>query len=128
MDITGKLILIGLLLLATLGTGFRVTSAGKPLNAFFSTGHKLLALAWVIFSMILVYRSARQIESRTIFFTAIAVLVVSMAGLVWSGSMLTLSNLVGTAWLIVHRVVAATAVIAAIITARLLISMKPPQT
>jgi hypothetical protein len=45
MDVTRKLIVIGLLLLATLATGLWMGNLGRPFNPFLGLGHKLLALA-----------------------------------------------------------------------------------
>jgi hypothetical protein len=119
MDITRKLVVIGLLLLATLATGF-----GKPWNLPLSNFHKLFALAWVIYTAIVVYHSARQVESRTAFFAMIAVLAVSMVALIASGSVLTIPKLTSAAWLNLHRIATAFAVLATAIMARLFIVIK----
>ncbi len=115
MDLTRKLIVLGLLLLATLVTGF-----GTPLRLPFSSLHKLIALAWVVFTVIVVYHAGRQVESRTAFFALIAVLGVSMAALIASGSVLTIPSIPPTAWLLLHRIATALAVIATAMLARLL--------
>jgi hypothetical protein len=119
MDLTRKLIVIGVLLLATLATGF-----GKPWNLPLSGLHKLIALAWVVFTVIVVYHAGRQIESRTAFFTLIAVLGVSMVALIASGSVLTIPSIDPTAWLAIHRIATAIAVAATAMMARLLLFRK----
>ncbi len=120
MDLTRKFIVIGLLLLATLVTGF-----GKPHNIPLSGFHKLLALAWVIFTAILVFHVAWRTEPKTAFFCVIAVLGVSIVALIWSGSVLTMTQLDHTVWRILHRIATAIAVTASVLMARFLILSKP---
>jgi hypothetical protein len=122
MDVTRKLIWIGVLLLATLATGFWRGNFGS--DGLSGILHKLLGLAWVVYSTIVLYHTARPIESRVIFYTAIAVLTVSMVGLVWSGSMLTLPNINSAGWLLAHRIESAFAVVASVIVARLFLLHK----
>jgi hypothetical protein len=114
MDITRKLVVIGLLLLATLATGF-----GKPFNLPLSGFHKLIALAWVVYTAIVIYHSGRQIESRAAFFAVIAVLAVSAVLLIASGSALTMPNRACVAWRNLHRIATGFAVLATAILARL---------
>jgi asparagine N-glycosylation enzyme membrane subunit Stt3 len=118
MIVTHKLIVIGFLFLVTLATGFWRGYAANP--ALSGTLHKLLGLAWVVYSVIVLYHSARPIQSRTAFYAAIAVLVVSMIALIATGSVLTLPKTETTAWLTLHRVASAIAVIASAILARIL--------
>jgi len=125
MDVTRKLIVIGSLLLATLVTGIWLGQLEKPLNPTLSGIHKLLALAWVIYSAIVIYHAARPIESRAAYFAALAVLAISMVALIASGSVLTVPKSANTTWLTVHRIVSALAVIASWIAARLIILNKP---
>jgi len=119
MDITHKFFVIGVLLLATLLTGF-----GRPWNLPFSGLHKLVALALVVYTAIVVYHAGRQVESRLAFFAVIAVLGVSIVALIASGSVLTLPNLANAAWLNLHRVATAVAVIVMAIMARLFLLSK----
>jgi hypothetical protein len=120
MDVTRKLVVIGLLLLATLITGF-----GKPFNLPLSKFHKLVALAWVVFTVILVYHSGRVIESSVDFIVVIAILGVSIAVLIWSGSVLTMPMLDHTIWLVLHRIATAIAVIASAIMASFFVRKSP---
>ena len=119
MTITQKFIVTGLLLLATLATGIWLGQLGKPLNSPLSGIHKLLSLAWVIFTAIYIYRAARLIELSAAHFAVIAILGVSMVALIASGSLLTVPNLATAAWLAVHRIATAFAVAAFAFSARL---------
>jgi hypothetical protein len=119
MDLTRKLIVIGLLLLATLVTGF-----GKPWNLPLSGLHKLIALAWVVYTVIVIFHSGRPIESRPAFFAMLAVLGLSMVALIASGSMLTVPSVDPAAWLAMHRIATAFAVIATAVMARLVLAVK----
>ncbi len=76
MGISRKLITITVLFLATVATGFWRGNSGSP--TFPGLLHKLLGLAWVIFTAIVVCHAGRPVESRTAFFSAIAVLAVLM--------------------------------------------------
>jgi hypothetical protein len=125
MGITHKLIVIGLLLLATLVTGFWQSNSGKSLPSFLFGVHKLLALAWVIFTGIVIFHSPRQIEYRMAFFTAIAVLGVSIIALFATCALLTTPQPKRDPWLTVHLIASIFAVIASAIMARLIIFNKP---
>ena len=119
MAVTHNLITIGLLFLATLATGFWRGNAGNA--AFPGLLHKLLGLAWIIYTAIVLYHAGRPVESRAAFFSAIAVLLVSMAGLIATGSLLTMPQHVNAAWLNAHRAASAIAAIASGVTVRLLL-------
>lgn len=119
MDIPRKLAVIGLLFLLTLASGFWVGNGGRPFNLFLTTGHKFLALAWVLFTAVLVYRSAKPIEPRTALFAVIALLGVSILALFASCALLGLSKIGNTAWLVIHRIGSALAAIATVLLARL---------
>lgn len=124
MAVTPKFIAMGLLLLATLGTGIWLGQLGKPLNPAVSTVHKLLALAWVIFAAIGIYHAARLVQPSAAHFAAIVILGVSMVALVASGSVLTVPKLESAAWLAVHRIASVIAVAAFAVASRMLILYK----
>ncbi|MGO9777024.1 MAG: hypothetical protein ACLQGT_13970 [Terracidiphilus sp.] len=119
MDLTQKLIVIGLLLLATLATGF-----GKSWKLPITGLHKTVALAWVIFTCVVVYHAGRPVETRTAFWAVIAVLGVSIVALIASGSFLTIPSIDPTAWLVLHRIATVFAVAAFIFTVRLFVLNK----
>lgn len=120
-----KLIAIGLLLMGTLVTGLWLGHFAKPLDPFLTSAHKLLALAWAIFAIILVSHSARHIESRAAFFAAIAVLGVSIVALFASGALLTMPKVEGAFWLTVHRITSVAAAVTGAIAARFILLSKP---
>lgn len=121
MAVTQKFIVIGLLFLATLVTGILLGQLGKPLNPALSGVHKLVALAWVIFSAIYIFHAPRPIDARTAYFAAIAVLAISMVALIASGSVLMVPKLASAAWLAVHRITTVTGAAAFVFTLRLFI-------
>src|SRR5271157_2139763 len=55
MDVASKFITPGILFLLTLAFGLWLSHSGKPLNTVFFTAHKLIALAAVIFTGIVIY-------------------------------------------------------------------------
>lgn len=118
MTVTHKFIVIGLWFLATLTTGFWRSHTGQ---AALPGIHKLLALTWAVYTVIVIYHAGRPVEGRAAFFAAIAVLAVAMAALVATGSLLTMPQHVNAATLNTHRMATAVAAIAASVTARLLL-------
>jgi hypothetical protein len=119
MTVTHKFIVIGLLFLATLATGFWRSKAGQ---AAFPGIHKLLALTWIVYTGLAIYHAGRRVEGRAALIAAIAVLALSMAALIVTGSLLTMPQHLNAATLNTHRMAAAVAAIAAGVTARLLLS------
>ena len=113
-----KLVAIGLLFLAALATGIWRRNAGRP--AIASLLHKLLGLAWVIYTAVVVYHAERPIDSGAAFFAAIAVLAVSNVALIATASLLTLPQQESSARLNLHRIASVTAAIACGVTLRLL--------
>jgi uncharacterized membrane protein len=118
MDLKWKLIVNGLLLLATLFTGFLRNKSGKPVALGL---HKLLALTWIVYAAIVVYHSGRPFESKTAFIAVIAILGLSIAVLIWSGSTLTMPASNHAVWLALHCLASVFAIAAAVLMARLLI-------
>jgi D-alanyl-lipoteichoic acid acyltransferase DltB (MBOAT superfamily) len=123
MDVTRKLVVIGLLLLATLATGFWRGNAGNQVLP--GLVHKLLAVAWAILTGILVYHSARQVESRAAFYAAVAVLAVSIVALFWTGSLQITPHHESATSLTVHRIATVFAVFASAMVARIILLSKP---
>jgi len=117
--------LIGLLLLSAIATGFWLGFSGRPLNPLLSTGHKLLALAWVILTAVVLYHSAGLIGSRFDLLAAAIVLHVSILTLFASGALLLMPNAASAAWLLLHRFGSAFAVGSAVLLARLLLLKCP---
>jgi hypothetical protein len=118
MTVAHKFIVIGLLFLATLTAGFWRGNAGQ---AAFPGIHKLLALTWVVYTVIVIYHAGRPVEWRGALLAAIAVLAVAMAALIATGSLLTMPQHVNAGTLNAHRVATAVAAIAGGLTARLLL-------
>lgn len=114
-----RLVLIGSLLFFTLVTGIWLGALGKPFNAPLSLFHKLLAIAWVIFSSISIYHAVKLHETGIAHLAVIAVLAISTVALFATGAQLTRPNLESPAWLALHRIASATVAIAAVITVRL---------
>jgi len=119
MTLTRNLIVIGLLFLATLTTGFWRGSTESP--TFPGLLHKLVGLGWVIYTLIVIYHAGRTLESRAALFVAIVALAVSMVALIATGSLLTMPQHESFAWLNVHRAASAIAAVAGVVTVRLLI-------
>ena len=120
MGLSHKLIAIGLLFAATVATGFWRGNAET--TALPSLLHKLLGLAWVIYTATVVYHAGRPVTSRAVFFSAIVILAVTMVALVATGSLLTVPQRQSSAWLNAHRIASAIAAIAGGVILRLLSS------
>ena len=117
MGISRKLITITVLFLATVATGFWRGNSGSP--TFPGLLHKLLGLAWVIFTAIVVYHAGRPVESRTALLSDCGPRRIDGA-LVATGSLLTMPQHEGSAGLNAHRIASAIAAIAGGVTVRLL--------
>ena len=122
MTVTHKFIVIGLLFLATLTTGFWRGHTGQ---AALPGIHKLLALTWVVYSCIVIYHAGRPVGWRAALIAAVAVLALSMAALIATGFLLTMPQHVNAATLNAHRMATALAAIAGGVAARLLLLHGP---
>jgi len=118
MRLSGKLIALGLLFLATLATGLWRGNTGSP--AFPGLLHKPLGITWIVYTGIVVCYAWRPVEPRAAFLSAIVILAVTMVALIATGSLLTVPQYQGSAWLNAHSITSAIAAIASGVTLRLL--------
>ena len=111
--------IVGLFLLVT-GSGFWLSSSGRPLNTLPFTFHKLAALALVIYTVILIRNllAKSEIQSVNIFlliFTGVFLLTLFV-----SGGLLSFESTASDVVLAAHRVIAIISVVTTVITVFLL--------
>lgn len=75
----------------------------------------------MVYTVVAVFHAAWPAQGRVVLYAAAVVLAAAMAGLVWSGSMLTMPNVEGGAWLAAHRAATAVAAAAGALGARILL-------
>lgn len=125
MAIAQRFLGLGLLLLTTLATGLWLGQLGRPVNMPLSTLHKLLALAWVVFTAIRIFREAGDLEARNPLLIAAAVMALSVIALFLTGALLTVPTIEPGAWLAIHRIATVTVVAAFAFSVRVLAEGKP---
>jgi len=90
-----KIITTGVFFLLTIVSGIWLHNMGKPLNTLILTIHKLLALAAVIFTIIIVYNLHKNVEIKTILLILIVITGLSLLVLFISGALLSIGKLQG---------------------------------
>jgi len=115
-----KIIISGLLFLLTIISGIWLHKMGKPLNTFIFTIHKLLALAAVIFTAILIYNLLKNVEINAIISILIAVAFLSVLILFISGALLSIGKFPYNKMLLVHNIATVIVVIFTAVTIYLL--------
>ena len=116
-----KIIISGLLFLLTIISGIWLHKMGKPLNTFIFTIHKLLALAAVIFTAILIYNLLKNVEIKTLLLILIIIAGLSILALFISGALLSIGKFPHNTMLLVHNIATILAVIFTAATIYLLV-------
>jgi len=111
MSIALKLILLGLLFTFTIASGIWLTNFGKPLNPIIFNIHKLMALASVIFTTVMVINFLKNTPINLAVLILIIVSIMSMLALFVSGALMSLGKTSGNIMLIIHNVSTVIAVI-----------------
>lgn len=117
-----KIIGTGLLFLFTIVSGIWLSNSGKPLNTLIFTIHKLIALAAVIFTAIVIHNLLKNVEVKIIILTLIILTGLFVLVLFISGALLSLGKSVNNIILTIHRVMPILAVISTAVTIYLLVS------
>lgn len=102
MNLTGKLILSGVLTILIIGTGIWVSSLGRPINTRVLTVHKLVAIAFSVLTTVVVIGLLKtsQIQSVSLIFLIIAGIAVIV--LFATGAILSFEKPASKIILIVH--------------------------
>lgn len=103
--ITFKIIIIGLLFLFTIVSGVWLSNSGKPLNTIIFTIHKLIALAAVIFTAIVIHNLLNIVGVENVILILIMVTGLFVLTLFLSGALLSLGKPVNDILLTIHKVI-----------------------
>lgn len=103
--ITFKIIIIGLLFLFTIVSGIWLSNSGKPLNTIIFTIHKLIALAAVIFTAIVIHNLLNIVGVENVILILIMVTDLFVLTLFLSGALLSLGKPVNDILLTIHKVI-----------------------
>lgn len=116
-----KIIGSGLLLLFTIATGVWLHNLGRPLHSIMFTFHKLLALASVVFTAVVLYNVLKGPKIESILFILMIVTGLSMFTLFISGALLSIRNPANNTMLMIHNLTTILAVIATAVIMSLLV-------
>ena len=116
MTITTKIMISGFLFLLTIASGFWLSKTGKPLNTAIFNVHKLIALAGVILSGMVIYNLIKNSEINIPIISLIICSAVSVIALFASGALLSVEKPIWDYLKIVHNVSMVSAIITSAIT------------
>ena len=122
--VESKVILSGLLLLLSIIFGIWLSHAGKPLNQFIFTVHKLLALATVIFAGIVIFNQHKNLDINALTMTLIVFIAVFFLTLFVTGVLLSFEKPLPGIVLFIHKIASVLITIMAIISIHLLARIK----
>jgi len=121
VPVESKVILSSLLLLLSLIFGIRLSHAGKPLNQFIFTVHKLLALSSVIFAGIVIFNLHKNLDLNAISIALIVFIIIFFIALFTTGVLLSFEKPMPGSVLVIHKIVSALTALFAIISIYLLV-------
>lgn len=124
MSIIVKITITGLLYLFTILTGLWLSYSGKPLNTLLFNTHKLIALASVIFTVIVIHNLHKNVEIRIVTLTLIIATGLFILVLFISGALLSFEKPAYKIILTIHSITPILTVITTAATIYLLISKK----
>ena len=111
MNLTAKLIGIGVLFILVIITGFYITREGKPYNSALFNTHKLIALAGTVLIGILIYKLQQGMELSLFVGTLLTIAGVMFLLLIVSGGLLNLEISFSKILKWIHRIVTGMAII-----------------
>ena len=119
-----RIVATGLLFLFTLVSGIWLSNSGKPLNTAIFTVHKLIALATVIFTAIVIRNLLKNIPVQVVIVSLIVLTGLFALALFVTGALLSLGKPVNAVILTIHAVTPFLLVISTAVTIYLLSSSK----
>lgn len=103
MSLSFKLVLSVIFLVLVIATGIWLTSLGKPINTALFTVHKLLALAFAVFTAVLVIGLIKGAGVNMTLLLLIITAVLSIIALFASGAVLSMNKPAAEIFSIIHR-------------------------
>ncbi|MFW6287885.1 MAG: hypothetical protein ACOC2J_03955 [bacterium] len=99
-----KYLTIALLFLLTIGSGIYLSRIGRPLNPVLFNIHKLIALAAVVYTVIVVYGLMKEININVLIVVLISISVLSVIALFTTGALLSTGEESNNLLLITHNI------------------------
>ena len=121
MSFGSKMISAGMLLVVSIGTGFWLSSYGKPFNSALFNIHKLIALATAIYTVMVVRNLLKGIDPSAFVRVMAIALGVSLILLFGSGILLSLGKAPYSLIKTVHTITTFSTLLATVITFYLLL-------
>lgn len=110
------LITLGILFLAALASGVWLSHSGKPLNPVILTIHKLIALAAVIVSSLVIYNLIKNAEFQFFIVASIVVIGLGVLALFVTGALMSSDKPVNEILLTIHKVAPFLSAVAMVVT------------
>lgn len=101
---TSKFILPGILFLLIIVSGFWVARTAKPYNPVSFNVHKLIALADVVLTVIVLVNQIKVSQTQIITFVLLIIAALSVIALFVSGGLMSALKTSSSIWLLIHRV------------------------
>lgn len=117
-----KFLFAGLFFISILLSGFILSRAGRPINVFFLTVHKLISVGVVVFLAITVYRINQVTPLNSLEIAACVITLAFFITLVATGGLLSTAKTMPTAILKVHQIMPYLAIISTGISLYLLLT------
>lgn len=112
MNTLTPLLTPGIILVATLASGFWLSRAGRPYSTAIFTVHKLIALGAVVVTGYQLFGLVRGAPLPALVVALLVTAGISVAALFATGALMSQDNPSHALWLTVHRIAPALAVIA----------------
>ncbi len=104
MTITTKIMISGFLFLLAIASGIWLSKSGKPLNTAIFNAHKLIALAGVILTCMVIFNLLKNTEINIAVLSLIIFSAVFAIILFISGALLSIEKPIGNYVLIIHNI------------------------
>jgi hypothetical protein len=104
MDTASKFLIPGVLFLLTLASGVWLSHSGRPLAIGIFTLHKLIALAGVIVTAVILYNTLRLTAIPVLLISALIFARLCVAALFATGALLSLEKPISLFLLTAHRI------------------------
>jgi hypothetical protein len=124
MSITLRLIISGVLFVLSIASGIWLSNMGRPLNTVIFTVHKLIALAFAVFTGILVFNLLKTVQTEFIIVILVIFSGLFILSLFVSGGFLSIEKPVNKIILNIHRIMPVLSAVIVAVTFYLLLIRK----
>ncbi len=104
MSIVLKIVITGLLFFLTIASGIWLTHSGKPLNPIIFNVHKLMALASVIFTIVIITNFFKSTPISSLIVLVVVGAIISVLVIFISGALISVGKFSEKILLIIHNI------------------------